>query len=534
MTPVILFGITAVLAALFTAVARIIARRFAAPDAPVSTLGGTALLAALFCSFWFLPQSLPLGLVIGAVGMALIGILDDWRPFAPLHKFLLTLAVAGIAAWLGPRIHLTNIIWIDATLTALWIVWMCHAFNVLDMEDGLSAGSGTIASLSLWMISAGDWALVTAGALTGYLLHNFHPARILMGDTGSLLIGFLLSSMAISAANYIGGLMGVIGPLIALGVPIFEAVFISAMRFAKGRSIVRPSRDHVAQRLIQWGLPVRAAVALMWLAGIVLGGLAFVFAFGNWISLVGVACLAIGAWKGLSRVDMERDGCDGRPVGLFGKNWLIHRTMRQTMDEVKGFVSGKMLDAGCGNKPYVGILGTRVQQYIGLEKGRTRYERADVWGDVLALPFRDGTCDTVLCNQVLEHVPQPQLAIDEMARVLRPNGYLILTAPHIWGLHEVPHDYFRFTPYGLRHLAEQSGLTVHTTRALAGFWVTAGTRFCYYLARFERGPLIPFVRIGFFIVQLGALFLDRLHRVESEAWNFLLIAQKCAQDLSHE
>ena len=534
MTPVILFGITAILSALFTAVARLIARRFNAPNAPVSTLGGTALLAALFCGFWFLPQSLPLGLVIGAVGMALIGILDDWKPFAPLHKFALTLAVAGIVAYLGPRIHLTNIIWIDGSLTALWMVWMCHAFNVLDMEDGLSSGSGTIASLGLWVINAGDWALVTAGALTGYLLHNFHPARILMGDTGSLLIGFLLSSMAISVANQIGGLMGVIGPLVALGLPIFEAVFISAVRFAKGRSIVRPSRDHVAQRLIQWGLPVRAAVALMWLTGIVLGGMALVFTLGHWISLVGVACLAIGAWKGLSRVDMEGDGCDGRPVGLFGKNWLIHRKMRQTMDEVKEIVSGKLLDVGCGNKPYASIFETRVQQYIGLEKGRERYERTDVWGDVQALPIRDQTCDTVLCNQVLEHVPQPQFAIDEMARVLRPGGYLILTAPHIWGLHEVPHDYFRFTPYGLRHLAKKSGLTVHTTRALAGFWVTAGTRFCYYLARFERGPLIPFARIGFFVIQLGALFLDRLHRVESEAWNFLLIAQKRAKDLSHE
>ena len=534
MTPVILFGITAISAALFTAVARLIARRFDAPDAPVSILGGTALLAALFFGFWFLPQSLPLGLVIGAVGMAVIGILDDWKPFAPLYKFALTLAIAGIAAWLGPRIYITNIIWIDGPLTALWMVWMCHAFNVLDMEDGLSAGSGTIASLSLWLISAGDWALVTAGALTGYLLHNFHPARILMGDTGSLLIGFLLSSMAIVVSNHIGGFIGIIGPLIALGLPIFEAVFISAIRFAKGRSIVRASRDHVAQRLVQWGLPVRAAVALMWLTGVVLGGLALVFALGHWISLVGVACFAIGAWRGLSRVDMEGDGCDGRPIGLFGKNWLIHRAMRQTMDEVKGLVNGKLLDVGCGNKPYAGIFEARVQQYIGLEKGRTRYKHADVWGDVLALPFRDGTCDTVLCNQVLEHVPQPQLAIDEMARVLRPDGYLILTAPHIWGLHEVPHDYFRFTPYGLRHLAEESGLTVHTTRALAGFWITAGARFCYYLARFERGPLIPFVRIGFFVIQLSALLLDRLHRVESEAWNFLLIAQKRAKDLSHE
>ena len=411
-----------------------------APDAPVSTLGGTALLAALFCGFYFLPQSLPLGLVIGAVGMALIGFLDDWRPFSPLHKFALTLAVAGIAAYLGPRIHLTNIIWIDAPLTALWMVWMCHAFNVLDMEDGLSAGSGIIASLSLWLISAGDWALVTAGALLGYLLHNFHPARILMGDTGSLLIGFLLSSMAVSVANHIGGHMGVIAPLIALGLPIFEAVFISTIRFAKGRSIVRASRDHVAQRLVQWGLPVRAAVALMWLTGIILG----LFALGHWISLVGVACLAIGAWMGLSRVDMEGDGCDGRPVGLFGKNWLIHRIMRQTMDEVKELVNGKLLDAGCGNKPYIRIFEDRVQQYIGLEKGRGRYERADVWGDVLALPIRDGTCDTVLCNQVLEHVPNPQEAIDEMARVLRPGGYLILTATPYLGLARNPPRLFSF------------------------------------------------------------------------------------------
>ena len=297
--------------------------------------------------------------------MAVIGILDDWKPFAPLYKFALTLAIAGIAAWLGPRIYITNIIWIDGPLTALWMVWMCHAFNVLDMEDGLSAGSGTIASLSLWLISAGDWALVTAGALTGYLLHNFHPARILMGDTGSLLIGFLLSSMAIVVSNHIGGFIGIIGPLIALGLPIFEAVFISAIRFAKGRSIVRASRDHVAQRLVQWGLPVRAAVALMWLTGVVLGGLALVFALGHWISLVGVACFAIGAWRGLSRVDMEGDGCDGRPVGLFGKNWLIHRAMRQIMDEVKGLVNGKLLDAGCGNKPYASIFQARVQQYIG-------------------------------------------------------------------------------------------------------------------------------------------------------------------------
>ena len=524
MTPIILFLIPAVLAVLFAAFARLIAKRTRRFGVPVSTLGGPALLVALFFVFPF--AAIPLGLAVGTLGMALVGFVDDWRPFSPMHKFALTLAVAGVVAGLGPRIPLTEVVWIDGALTALWMVWMCHAFNVLDMADGLSAGIGVIASLALYLMGAGHWALVAAGALVGYLTHNIHPARIYMGDAGSLLFGFLASGMGVVVADQAGGISGVVAPFIALGVPTFEAAFISAIRFAKGRSIARASRDHVAQRLVQCGLSVRVAVALMWSAGLVIGALGLAVMHGYWIAALGALCLATGAWLGLSRVDMEGDGCDGRAVGLFGKNWLIHRIMRQAMGEVTALATGRLLDAGCGTKPYTGIFAGHVQRHIGLEKGRRRYGRADVWGDVLALPFRDCAFDTALCNQVLEHVPEPRMAMDELARVLRPGGYLIVTAPHIWGLHEVPHDYFRFTPYGLRHLAERAGLAVCKTHALAGFWVTAGARFCYYLARFDRGPFIPFVRMGFFLIQLGALFLDRLHRVESDAWNFLLIAQK--------
>jgi ubiquinone/menaquinone biosynthesis C-methylase UbiE len=145
---------------------------------------------------------------------------------------------------------------------------------------------------------------------------------------------------------------------------------------------------------------------------------------------------------------------------------------------------------------------------------------------VLFLPVKDNSFDTVLCNQVLEHVPEPQHLFCEITRVLKTGGILILTAPHIWELHEVPHDYYRFTPYGLRYLAEKAGLKVVKVQALAGFWVTAGARFCYYLARFDRGVLAVLIKPLLLAVQLGALFLDRLHRVESEAWNFLLIAKK--------
>ncbi len=78
----------------------------------------------------------------------------------------------------------------------------------------------------------------------------------------------------------------------------------------------------------------------------------------------------------------------------------------------------------------------------------------------------------------------------------------------------------------MKYLAENAGLEIVSVAALAGFWVTAGARFCYYLARFDRHVFRPIVRVLFLVIQLGALFLDRLHCVESEAWNFIMIAKK--------
>lgn len=485
------------------------------------------MLAALFCALLIFPLNAPIALAIGALCMAAIGLVDDWRPFAPLRKFALTVIAAGVAVVLGMRFEWTGWAWVDGALTALWLVWMCHAFNVLDMADGLSAGSGAIAAGSLWLMGAGEWTLAVAGTLVGFLLHNTPPARVYMGDAGSLMFGFLLGAGAVLLAPEFG--TGTIGAFVALGVITFEAIFISIMRFAKGRPISRASRDHTAQRLRQKGILAGETLMLMWGAGLALSCLSIAMTWGilpAWLGLgiaMSGACLAGYA---LARVDMEGDGTDGRPAGLFSKNWLVHRLMRQAMENVAHLATGRLLDVGCGARPYAHMFSAHVSQYIGLERDQTRYGRADLWADALALPVRSGAFDTVLCNQVLEHVPEPQRAMNEMARVLRPNGTLILTAPHIWGLHEVPHDYYRFTPYGLRHLAVKAGLSVVEVRALAGFWVTAGARFCYYLSQFDRGILKLFVRPAFFFVQLSALILDRLHRVESEAWNFLLIARK--------
>ena len=126
-------------------------------------------------------------------------------------------------------------------------------------------------------------------------------------------------------------------------------------------------------------------------------------------------------------------------MGLFCANWLVERINRAYVQEAAGrYGRGRVLDAGCGRRPYAEFY----SDYTGLEFDRARYADApaDVWGSGMELPFRDKAFATVFSSQVLEHVPEPWRMVAEMARVLEPGGHLILTAPHIWGLHEVPQN----------------------------------------------------------------------------------------------
>ena len=213
----------------------------------------------------------------------------------------------------------------------------------------------------------------------------------------------------------------------------------------------------------------------------------------------------------------------------FSVNWLVHKLNRQHIAAaLRDHAGGRLLDVGCGCRPYAALLNAHARSCTGLESDRRRYARVppDVWGSAASLPCKDSSFDTVFSSQVLEHVPEPARMISEMGRVLRPGGLLILTAPHIWGIHEEPHDYFRFTRYGLDHLTRKAGLQTLSVRSMAGYWVTAGARFCYYLQHFEKVGAAFLVRPLYALVQFLAWGLDRLHRVESDAWNFILVARK--------
>lgn len=166
------------------------------------------------------------------------------------------------------------------------------------------------------------------------------------------------------------------------------------------------------------------------------------------------------------------------PGGIWLLAWtdplhLARRLLRQAIRERAHYAQGWLLDLGCGAQPYREVF-NHVERYIGLDVPPN--SRVSVYGDGMALPFRDAAFDTVLCNEVLEHVPEPARLIAETARVLKAKGFLLLTTPQTWGLHLEPYDFYRYTQHGLRYLAERSGLEVIEVTPTCGLWATLTQR----------------------------------------------------------
>jgi UDP-GlcNAc:undecaprenyl-phosphate GlcNAc-1-phosphate transferase len=286
---------------------------------PIPPTGGLAIFLATFLLLPFSSLSFPTGLWIGTCGMATIGFIDDVHPFSPVQKLGLQIAAVGAAVGFGLRFVVVDHPVVDALLTGVWLIWMCNAFNVLDMVDGLAAGVGAIAAMGLaglgLVVHAPPVVILAAamvGGFGGFLVYNSHPARIYMGDTGSLFAGFALGGMAVEVSQGLPGAQGILCPLIVLGIPSFEAAFLCVVRRGKGLPIMRASRDHVAQRLVQMGYSVRGAVGRMYAMGGLLVFLGITGAVGPavacWAVFGCTAALAMWAGVRLARVGMERDG----------------------------------------------------------------------------------------------------------------------------------------------------------------------------------------------------------------------------------
>lgn len=206
---------------------------------------------------------------------------------------------------------------------------------------------------------------------------------------------------------------------------------------------------------------------------------------------------------------------------------IARRLLRRAVKEKAIYAKGRLLDIGCGGQPYREFF-NHVDNYIGLDLPPSIH--VDIYGDGMFLPFQEKVIDTVLCNEVLEHIPEPLKFMSELNRVLKPQGILILTTPQTWGLHLEPHDYYRYTKYGLRYLAEQSGFEVMEITPTCGFWATAAQRFTdtvvnIYIAKSSRWLInvLSFILAPILIIGYG---LDKLFGKKGDTLDYVLFARR--------
>lgn len=250
----------------------------------IPVIGGISLyisfLLTLLLYFNFFPVSLKqgnlsiiYGLLIGGGGILLVGLLDDLYEFPPVIKLLGQVGIVAIAVGLGLQ---TQIIYVpkivNILITTVWIVSIVNAFNLLDILDGLASGIALIISVVFLLLSIYTnnslvmWlSLTLIGALSAFLIFNFPPAKIYLGDAGSMCIGYILSIIAINISfapqNHEFAL---IAPILILGLPIYDMAFVFFRRLFLKKSVVRKSDDHFIFQLMKRGYEIRQSLYIMY------------------------------------------------------------------------------------------------------------------------------------------------------------------------------------------------------------------------------------------------------------------------------
>ncbi|MBM4168448.1 MAG: class I SAM-dependent methyltransferase [Ignavibacteria bacterium] len=235
-----------------------------------------------------------------------------------------------------------------------------------------------------------------------------------------------------------------------------------------------------------------------------------------------------------SPISIDRDPRFSRrkeaSTSILSRDYLVMQPLLAWMRDVAvRYCSGTMLDYGCGNRPYYELLRRHVQQYLSADVMQNDEGTVDfIIGSDAALPLASGTCDTVLSTQVLEHTRLPDEYLREAARVLKPGGYLILTCPGSYMLHEVPYDYYRFTVHGLEYLLERNGLNVANFSNAGGAWRVVGQSFLNHKAFGKRIPVLSKVMflVWALCTNLSCALLDTLNMNTHETLNYMVVAQK--------
>lgn len=216
---------------------------------------------------------------IGVTLNFFLGLLDDFIHIKPHTKLLGQILIASLVTFLGFRLRWSSSLTADTVLTIFWIIGITNAFNLIDNMDGLCAGVALIATGYLALLFLGkspdafSVAVIMAGALGAFLVYNYHPASIFMGDSGSLPIGFSLALLGLLYAGDVSPsrLAAYVVPVMILMVPVFDTVMVTSIRLLSGRKASVGGKDHTSHRLVLMGLTEKGSVMFLYGIGAIAG-----------------------------------------------------------------------------------------------------------------------------------------------------------------------------------------------------------------------------------------------------------------------
>ena len=309
-------------------------------DHPIPRLGGLAMFLGFLLATLIFSQidTQVRGMLLGCILIVVTGVIDDIKPLKWWSKLLLQLAAAGIATAHGIRIEVfTNpnlfsegwliLGWLSIPITILWIVLVTNSVNLIDGLDGLAVGVSGIGGVAMLVIallvSEGNVAIIMAalaGACLGFIPFNLNPAKIFAGDTGALLLGYVLATMSVIGMFKTYAIISFLLPFLVLALPLFDTIFAIVRRVAHGQSPMHADRGHVHHRLIDMGLSQKQAVAILYCVSTVFGLAAVVLSTSGKMKalVILLAVLVVGAIA----------------ASIFASNHRHHETQIQTTKEV--------------------------------------------------------------------------------------------------------------------------------------------------------------------------------------------------------
>ncbi len=298
-------------------------------DHPIPRMGGLAIFIGFLLAitaFAEIDRQIR-GILIGCLIIVATGAIDDIKPLRWWVKLAAEIVAAVVVVCHGvvinvlfnPNIFSDNVSillgYLSIPVTVLWIIGITNSVNLIDGLDGLACGVSSISSVTMLVValilSEGNIAVILAalvGACLGFIPFNFNPAKIFMGDTGALLLGFTLSTVSVLATFKFYAIITFVVPILALALPLFDTLFAIIRRLLKGQNPMKPDRGHLHHRLIDMGLSQKQAVTILYCVSAVLGLTAVIINTNGtlrWLLLAVELALAIS-------------------IGVFIKNQIEH------------------------------------------------------------------------------------------------------------------------------------------------------------------------------------------------------------------